>query len=207
MREVVEALHQVIHDPFEKRQPFYKMKRCIIFCLLLLPATVSAEVKPGAKPYFADAPSSKEINQAFRKSSRRDPMKTLEKIPGEDPTKVNQPVNLLEQSDIVCFGGVATLVPKRAILTIPAKYKDCLTLKPGSKIVGWADFFAVNRGWITTVEVSRVQAEGNQALAKETSERVSKSGNLVVATFLGGPISVLPLKQPGAKTETAKVTP
>jgi hypothetical protein len=183
------------------------MKHRLVSCLLLLPLTAAAEVKPQEKPHFADAPSCEEINQAFRKSSRRDPMKTLEKIPGEDPTKVNQPVNLLEQSDIVCFGGVATLVPKRAILTIPAKYKDCLKLKPGSRIVGWADFYAVNRGWITTVEVSRVQAEGNKALAKETSERITKSTNLVVATFLGGPISVLPLKQPQANTETAKATP
>jgi hypothetical protein len=173
----------------------------------MLPMNGTAEVIPKVKPHFADAPSREEINQAFRKSSRRDPMKTLDKIPGEDPSKVNQPVNLLEQSDIVCFGGVATLVPKRAILTLPAKYKDCLKFKPGSRILGWADFYAVNRGWITTVEVSRVQAEGNQPLAKETSERISKSGNLVVATLLGGPISVLPLKQPEAKTETVKVTP
>jgi hypothetical protein len=183
------------------------MKHHLVSCILLLPLTATAEVQPQAKPHFADSPSSEEINQAYRKSSRRDPMKTLEKIPGEDPTKVNQPVNLLEQSDIVCFGGVATLVPKRAILALPAKYKDCLKLKPGSRIVGWNDFYAVNRGWITTVEVSRVQAEGNKALAKETSERIAKSTNLVVATFMGGPISVLPLKQPEAKTETAKATP
>lgn len=176
-------------------------------CLLLLPMTVTAEVKPAAKPHFADSPSSEDLNRAYRKASQRDPMKTLEKIPGEDPTKVNQPVNLLEQSDIICFGGVATLVPKRAILAIPAKYKDCLKLKPGSRIVGWSDFFAVNRGWITTVEVSRVQAEGNKPLAKEVSERIGKSTNLVVATFMSGPISVLPLKQPETNTQTVKVTP
>jgi hypothetical protein len=184
------------------------MKRSLVSCLFLLPAISSAvDVKPGAKPHFTDAPSSEEINQAFRKSSRRDPMKTLDKVSGEDPTKVNQPVNLLEQSDIVCFGGAATLVPKQAILTIPAKYRDCLSFKPGSKILGWAEFYAANRGWITTIEVSRIQAEGNQPLAKETSERISKSGNLIVATFLGGPISVLPLKQPEPKTEAVKATP
>lgn len=187
------------------------MNHRLVSFLLFLPLTVVAEVKPQAKPqakpHFADSPSSEEINLAYRKSSQRDPMKTLVKIPGEDPSKSNQPVNLLEQSDIVCFGGVATLVPKRAILAIPAKYKECLKLKSGSKIVGWADFYAVNRGWITTVEVSRVQAEGNKALAKETSERITKSTNLVVATFMGGPISVLPLKQPAANTETVKVTP
>ncbi|MEY3897948.1 MAG: hypothetical protein RLZZ214_3469 [Verrucomicrobiota bacterium] len=183
------------------------MKIRLVSCLLLVPLTVAAEVKPRAKPHFADSPSSQELNLAYRKSSQRDPMKTLVKIPGEDPTKSNQPVNLLEQSDIICFGGVATLVPKRAILTLPVKYKDCMKLKPGSKIVGWAEFYAVNRGWITTVEVSRVQAEGNKAFAKDASDRITKSMNLVVATFSGGPISVLPLKQPEANTETVKVTP
>ena len=59
-----------------------------------------------------------------------------------------------------------------------------------------------NRGWITTVEVSRVQAEGNLAIAEETRERIGKSMNLVVATYMGGPISVLPLKEE-AKTQAS----
>lgn len=83
-------------------------------------------------------------------------------------------------------------------------------MQPGAKIVGWSDFFTANRGWITTVEVSRVQAEGNLAIAEETQERIGKSRNLVVATFMGGPISVLPLKEPKeAKelTETASTIP
>lgn len=183
------------------------MKLRLVSCVLLLPLIATAEVKPKVKPHFSNSISSEQLDQAYRKSSQVDPMKKLVIIPGEDPTKSNQPVNLLDQSDIICFGGVATLVPKRAILTIPVKYKDTLKLKPGSKIVGWSDFYAVNRGWITTVEVSRVQAEGNKPLAKEISDRVGKSMNLVVATFKGGPISVLPLKQPEANAATVKVTP
>jgi hypothetical protein len=35
-------------------------------------------------------------------------------------------------------------------------------------------------------------------------EQIDKSMNLVVATFHGGPISVLPLKHPGQKSETAE---
>ena len=65
---------------------------------------------------------------------------------------------------------------------------------PGSKLVTWADFYAVNRGWITTVEVCRVQAEGNSPLAEETQKQIGKSANLIVATYQAGPISVLPLK-------------
>jgi hypothetical protein len=48
-----------------------------------------------------------------------------------------------------------------------------------------------------------VQAEGNKALAEEVSSRIGKSSNLVVATYQGGPISVLPLKAP---VESAKET-
>ena len=60
-------------------------------------------------------------------------------------------------------------------------------------------------GWITTVEVSRVQAEGNLALADETAKRIQKSASLIVATYQGGPISVLPLKVPvEAKPKTIK---
>ena len=74
--------------------------------------------------------------------------------------------------------------------------------------MSWMDFFTLNRGWITTVEVSRVQAEGNEALAEEISTRIGKSTNLVVATYMGGPISVLPPKVPEEEkvsTETANL--
>jgi hypothetical protein len=111
-----------------------------------------------------------------------------------DPSKENQPQDLISQSDILCYNGLTTLVPKRAILNIPATSKDRLKHVDGSKIIGWAEFFQKNRGWITTVEVNQAQAEGNSALDEKVSEFVKKNGNLVVATFQGGPISVLPLK-------------
>jgi hypothetical protein len=77
---------------------------------------------------------------------------------------------------------------------------DRIRLEPGATIQSWSEFYAANRGWITTVEVSRVQAEGNEPLAEETKRQLSKCGNLVVATYLGGPISLLPLKEPEVKT-------
>jgi hypothetical protein len=183
------------------------MKRRSTLILLALALSASAEVQPQAKPRFRDAATHEQLALKLRKAEQKDPMKNLEQATGEDPSKVNRPVNLLEQSDIVCFGGMATLVPKRAILSTPAKHKDCLKMQPGARIVGWAEFYAQNRGWITTVEVSRVQAEGNQDIPEETRERIGKSTNLIVATFMGGPISVLPLKQAEKSAETAKTTP
>lgn len=186
------------------------MKLLSPICLIALTLAAPGEDQGDSQPRFRDAATHEQLSRKLQAAEQKDPMKKLTAANGEDPSKVNQPVNLLEQSDIICFRGLATLVPKRAILATPTQHKDCLTMQPGAKIVGWSDFFTANRGWITTVEVSRVQAEGNLAIAEETQERIGKSRNLVVATFMGGPISVLPLKEPKeAKelTETASTIP
>ena len=154
-------------------------------------------------PTMRDAATHDQLSLTYRKVSQEDPMRKMKPANGADPSLVNQPTDLVASSDIISFGGNATLVPKRAILTIPKNLADRIKFVPGSKIVSWADFFALNRGWITTVEVSRVQAEGNKALADEISDRVQKSSNLVVATYQSGPISVLPLKIP-EETANAK---
>jgi len=151
-----------------------------------------------------DAATHGQLTLAYRTATQADPMAALESAKGDDPSVVNQPKDLLSDSDIVCFGGSATLVPKRAILNIPKALESRLKFLPGSKIQSWADFFAMNRGWITTVEVSRVQAEGNKAMDEKTAEHVHKSTNLVVATYMGGPISVLPLKVEGEAKGEAK---
>jgi len=135
-----------------------------------------------------------DLTGIYRKAEQADPMRNMPPAKGVDPSTVNQPKDLVASSDILCFGGIATLVPKRAIMNIPKNLQDRLKFLPGSKIKSWADFFALNRGWITTVEVSREQAEGNKALDEKIADRVSKSANLIVATYKGGPISVLPLK-------------
>ncbi|MGB6222690.1 hypothetical protein [Haloferula sp.] len=166
------------------------MKRLSI-TLLVVCSVASAEEVP-LKSQFRDAATHEELSISLRKFQQRDPMKNLEAVEGEDPSKVNIPVSILEQSDIISFGGFATLVPKQAIISAPAQFEKYLELKPGTKIIGWLDFYAKNRGWITTVEVSREQAQGYEAIAEATRERISKSANLVVATLMGGPISVFP---------------
>ena len=150
-------------------------------------------------PAMRDAPTHDELVPKLRQAQQADPMKHMSKAKGADPAAVYQPKDILSQSDIIAFNGLATLVPKCAILQIPKNYQNRIAMQPGAQIVSWADFYTANRGWITTVEVSRTQAEGSHALSDETRKQITKSGNLVVATFLGGPISVLPLKKPGVK--------
>ena len=151
-------------------------------------------------PQMQDAETHEQIVLKLRKAEQVNPMLHMQPSTGADPAKVNRPESLLGNSDIVCFGGMAVLVPKRAILQIPEKLADRLKFQPGAQFQSWADFYAANRGWITTVEVTPAQAEGSLELEKDARERLQKSSNLIVATYKGGPISVLPLKIPLANT-------
>ncbi len=156
-----------------------------------------------------DAATHEQLSEVLRVAINKGPLAELKPATGADPTKVNIPENIVDSSDFLSFAGRATLVPKKAILHVPANMADRVKHQPGSQIQTWAEFYAMNRAWVTTVEVSRVQAEGNQPLPEDTLERIAKSSALVVATYQGGPISVLPLKVPApavapANTETAK---
>ena len=182
------------------------MKHPFLIALFAIPASAFGEAQPQLQTRYRDVVTHERLAKALKIAEQADPMKKLTQATGDDPSKVNQPQNLLEQSDVICFGGLATLVPKKAILASPAHQKDKLALQPGARIVGWSDFYAANRGWITTVEVSRIQAEGKEPIKEETQESISKSRNLIVATYMGGPISVLPPK-PAETPQTPSVKP
>lgn len=156
---------------------------------------------PLAASEMRDAATHEQLSQKLQQMEQSDPMKNLKPAQGEDPAK-NLPKDLVSQSDIISFAGKTTLVPKRAIIRVPKNYADRLRFEEGSKILGWADFYAANRGWITTVEVTRVQAEGKEPIAEDTVKVFEKSGNLVVAVYQGGPISMLPAAQPDANATT-----
>ena len=156
-----------------------------------------AETRPASA--VSDGVTHEQLVGLYRQASNNDPMRKHAPTKGPDPSTVNPPKSLLSESDMFCFNGAVTLVPKRAIIQIPKSMAARMKYQPGAKILTWAQFYALNRGWITTVEVSRIQAEGNGPLAPETQKQIAKSGNLIVATFQGGPISVLPLKVPADK--------
>lgn len=168
----------------------------------------AASAQQETKPVMRDAATHEQLVVALRKAEQNDPMKKLPTTQGEDPSVVNRSKDILEDSDIISFRGVATLVPKRAVLQIPGSCSERMKLEPGARIIPWAEFYAANRGWITTVEVSRPQAEGNVPLAEESTKMMSTCRNLVIATYQGGPISVLPRKeQPKPETTQTPAKP
>ena len=175
--------------------------RC--FCMLSSCVGLSAFASGEPEKKVTRTPSDEEIALARKAALLVNPVKHLEVATGNDPAKAIVPKGILEDSDILCFQGVATLVPKRAILVTPKNYEGYLKFQPGSKFISWTEFFAANRSWITTVEVSRAQAEGNEAMGEATRKTLDTSKSLVVATFQGGPISVLPQKE-GIKSHSTK---
>ncbi|MBK1880846.1 hypothetical protein JIN85_00385 [Luteolibacter pohnpeiensis] len=132
-----------------------------------------------------------ELAQRLLQTEMRDLQKKSKSADSSDPSEGSRPKNLLDRSTILCFGGMATLVPKGAVLHIPASIADRIGMQDGAKIVTWREFQIANRGWIVTQEVTMAQAEGKEPLAANVANRLGKEINMVVATYQGGPISML----------------
>jgi hypothetical protein len=172
--------------------------RATLVALFASGAVVFAEA-----PAMTDAPTYAQVVAARRRAEQADPMKRMAPSNVENPV-VNRPKDILKESDVLCFQGLATLVPKRAILKIPKNYQNRVGIQPGARIVGWRDFYAVNRGWITTVEVNWKQAAGALPIAADTRNLLERGSNLSVATFQGGPISVMPPKETANTTASTR---
>jgi hypothetical protein len=120
-----------------------------------------------------------------------------------DPSKTNKPPTLMSRSEILCFEGIAALVPKRAVINKPKALEDRLGLSEGARLVSWEEFYNANRGWLKTMEVTRKHAEGKEPLSEEDAKTLQGSSAVIVAVYHGSPISVLPLKpQEPVKTES-----
>lgn len=172
---------------------------------LLLCATSVCLAEEPAKPIMRDAATHDDLVKRYRMAEANDPMKQMAPSQGEDPAK-NRPTDILADSDFLCFNGTATLVPKRAIISLPENLKARTQLAPNVPFRVWSDFYAANRGWITTIEISRAQAEGREDLGLETKDTIAKSGNIIVAVYKGGPISLLPLKPDAVKSDADKTS-
>jgi len=161
---------------------------------LILWAVVPAGRSSAQTPIMRDAATHQQLADQQRKAPPPDPMSELEPCNGPDPSVANAPKDLLSQSEILCHGGIGTLVPKGALLTVPAKFKARTKMAAGAKVVTWAQFLAQNRTWLTAVEVTIDEAAGRELLPQNTQRQMADCGNVVVATYLGGPISVLEFK-------------
>ena len=193
--------------------PIMKL-RSLLFIALGLSLAVMGPSNSGAESRLAsamrDPATHEQLSQSLRMAQQKDPVRDLGPAVGkvdEDPAVKNASRDLIKDSTILCYRGFLTLVPKQAVLHLPEKLKDRFEAKPNIKVQTWADFYLANRGWIRTVEVTREQAMGEVAMPEDIVESFKTSTSAIVATFKGGPISVLPVPEPAANTDGETTKP
>jgi hypothetical protein len=167
-------------------------------CLILAGSAMAEQA------VMRDVATHDQLSEKLRVANNKGPLSDFKPVEGEDPTKVKHE-NILDVSDFLAFSGHCALVPKHAVLFIPPAMAERVKRQDGAILQTWPDFYAGNRSWITTVEVSRAQAQGDQPLAEDLVKRMQKGTNVVVATYQGGPISVLPPKVPAPAEADKKV--
>lgn len=171
------------------------MKQALLLSIAVLPCLHAQSPRPG----MPGDTMTREKLAGIRDHAARHKQDMIAQTPPKASvsTSREQTPDLLSRSDILCYNGAFTIVPKRAILHQPKNIASRINqFIPGSKVMAWLDFLRNNRGWISTVEVTRAQAEGREAIDHKVIEHYRKSSNLVVATYKSGPISVLPLRKP-----------
>ena len=175
---------------------FRSIQLSLASVLLLGPPSVAAERV--ARVVMREVTTHEQIVEAARVARESAPPPVFKPIEGADPSLANKLGDLISRSDILCFQGRATLVPKRAVLHVPKSLAGRLGMQEGSQIGSWTEFLNANRAWIRTVPVTRIQAEGNDPMPEGVLKSFVKEQRVVIATYQEGPISVLPLKVPEA---------
>jgi len=182
--------------------------KALLFLTLLVPLA-QANAEPQSVPSAPKRlPTHEELMERRRQAAAQAAERAVK--PAEnavDPSKGNKPASLMSRSEILCFEGIATMVPKRAIINKPKALEERMSLSDGARLTSWTQFYEANRGWIKTMEVTRQQAEGNEPFSEEAIKSLQGSSAVVVATFRGAPISVLPLKNPEPKPESPAPKP
>lgn len=172
---------------------------------LVMTSSIFAETAVRKTMPMRDTKTHDQLSQSLRMAQQKDPIRDLGPAAGkvdEDPSVRNSTRDLIKDSTILCYQGFLTLVPKRAVLHLPEKLKDRFEVKPNIVVKPWAEFYALNRGWIRTVEVTRAQAMGEEPMSEDSVKAYAESKAAIIATYKGGPISVLPLKVPVEEGDT-----
>jgi hypothetical protein len=169
------------------------MKARVLIASLWIPLVgIAPAIEVAKHATMRDAATHEDLSKRSQEVTA--PVETRMAAPPIDESKVWKPESILARSDFLCMGNLTTLVPKGAILHVPPAYAERLRQSQEASIVRWSDFYAANRSWIQTYEVTRAQAGGDAPIPEAALESIKTSPFVIVATMQGGPISVLPPK-------------
>jgi hypothetical protein len=164
--------------------------------MAFLPLTMAQEVtgqKTGS-PVMSEPVSAEELSNRLRHARQHDPIRKLVPPgnPGSDPSRGMHGRDLIAESTVLNYGGLMTLVPKRSVLHLPEALESRVGTKDGAEFQPWSKFFEVNRSWLHAEPVTRERALGKTPFSAEERNALRSSGKIIIATYKGGPISVLP---------------
>ena len=175
---------------------------------VVLPLSFAQELadEKRVKPAMTEPVSAEELTNRLRHSRQNDPIRKLAPPanPGVDPSKGTHGRDLIAESTVLNHAGVMTLVPKRAVLHLPEALKSRVGIRDGSELLPWAKFLERNRSWIHAEPVSRERALGKMRFSPEETQALRSSGKVSIATYEGGPISVLPAAFPAESGESSE---
>lgn len=97
---------------------------------------------------------------------------------------------LAEFSQFLGFGEAGTILPKGSILYCPDSLATHVITGPNRTMLGWPDFLAANRNWLTTHEVSLGQVKG-EPISESDRASFKAGGKMVIATLRNNPVTVL----------------
>lgn len=112
--------------------------------------------------------------------------------------------SLWRNSIILTDGEKFTLVPVGSILHLPSELRTRVIAKPQGDFTFWPNFLKRNAAWLAAKEVSLKLSRGNAQEATALLKSLSQDPHLVVATYKGGPITIL---EPAPASSGANPTP
>ena len=98
--------------------------------------------------------------------------------------------SIIAQSEILHDGEHWTLVPRGAVLHIPAQHASNVGSRPIGTLLQWSEFLAKNPAWIQARETSFDEASGEAEFPEAHVAHWPKQDRVIVAVHQGGPISV-----------------
>lgn len=112
--------------------------------------------------------------------------------------------SLWARSIILGDGEKYTLIPVGSILHLPEALRSRVLSKPQGEFTFWPNFLKRNEAWLGAREVSLTTSRGNAQEANVLLKNISRDPRLLVATYKGGPITILEAAPPNHGSKTSK---
>lgn len=157
--------------------------------LVLSGLALCACLQVQAEPAMKDITTPEQMAAKMRASASQAAPLPGEPVTGETRVINKAPEGIFETSQMLAANGQWTLVPKGAVLHIPATLQNYVTTTPTGNLVPLQEFMAANRQWLTNEEMSIAQAAGQEALKPDTQKTWATVNKIVVATHQGGAVS------------------